>query len=508
MGSKNIQMRFFQRNRTLYLSILVTIVYAVIYSSISLWNHYVFRTFAYDLGIKNQALWDYAHLRMNYNTVLQELNGEINILANHFEPVIMLFAPLYYVFGSYTLLVVQIFFLLLGGWGIRRLIIHQSGNEWLALTGMLVFYSMWGVFGALSFDFHTNVIAASVVPWFLAFAFEKCWIHSALILLFIILSKENMALWAIFLSLGMAVYFIKRDKKGTIVYSVFAIVSAAAFVLIMKVIMPYFAENKIQYLHFSYSVLGNSMGEALVTIITRPLYWIPLLWESPYTSSDPFVTDSKIWLHQAVFLSGGIFLLFRPYFLIMLIPIYFQKLFADGPARWSIFLHYNIEFVPILTASAFVFLSSINSWRLQLLSGILLLISVADVSKDLMDRWNPNPYKNANIKFYSSLHYTREINYKAYHKILSYYVPKEASVSANSYLVPHLAFREKIYQFPVIKDAEYLVVCDDYRNYYPFESGERSKFLYTRDSIADKNYAIIFDDTKLKIYKRIDEVSE
>lgn len=157
-------MRFFQRNRTLYLSILVTIVYAVIYSSISLWNHYVFRTFAYDLGIKNQALWDYAHLRMNYNTVLQELNGEINILANHFEPVIMLFAPLYYVFGSYTLLVVQIFFLLLGGWGIRRLIIHQSGNEWLALTGMLVFYSMWGVFGALSFDFHTNVIAASVVP--------------------------------------------------------------------------------------------------------------------------------------------------------------------------------------------------------------------------------------------------------------------------------------------------------------------------------------------------------
>jgi len=495
-------MKFFHKNKTLFLSIIVTLVYAGIYSSISIWNHYVFRTFAYDLGIKNQALWDYAHLRMNYNTVLQELNGEVNILANHFEPVIMLFAPLYYVFGSYTLLVVQIFFLLLGGWGIRRLIIHQSGNEWLALTGMLVFYSMWGVFSALSFDFHTNVIAASVVPWFLTFAFEKRWVQSALILLFIILCKENMALWAVFLAAGMAVYYWNENKYRRI-YSGLSLASLAIFILIMKVIIPFFADGKIMYLHFKYSTLGDTLEKAILTILTTPGKWLPLLWESPIESNDPYIRDSKIWLHTAVALSGGILLITRPYYIIMLIPVYAQKFFSDDPIRWGIFCHYSIEFVPVITAGAFTLISGFKSWRVQLLTAVLLLISVADVTKDLMDRWNPNPYKNLNVQFYSKAHYTREINYSAYHKVLSYYIPAQAAVSANSFLVPHLAFRKKIYQFPIVKDADYIVICDDYRNYYPFGMEERHLFLTTRDSLEkSEEFNTIFKDQQMLILRR------
>lgn len=495
-------MSILKQNRTRILSLVATLVYAIIYSLISIWNHYVFRTFAYDLGIKNQVLWDYAHLRMNYNTVLDFLGGSVNILANHFEPVIMLFAPLYYVFGSYTLLVVQIFFLLFGGWGIRRLIIYQSGNEWLALTGMLVFYSMWGVFGALSFDFHTNVIAASVVPWFLAYAFEKRWVQSALILLFIILCKENMALWAVFLALGMAIHYW-NEKKYRWIYFSLSITSLVFFILIMKAIMPYYADGKIQYHHFKYTALGETMEDALLTFLTAPSKWIPLIWKSPLESSDPFIRDSKIWLHTAVVLSGGILLLARPYFIIMLIPIYAQKLFFDEPNLWGIFYHYSIEFVPVITAGTFTVLAGFKSWRVQLLSAALLLISVADVTKDFMDRWHPNSYKSHNIKFYSNSHYLREINYKAYHKILSYYIPKDAAVSANTYLVPHLAFRKKIYQFPVIKDADYVVVCDDFSNYHPFSPDERHLFLSKRDSLeASPEFNTIFKDQRMVILKR------
>lgn len=123
--------------------------------------------------------------------------------------------------------------------------------------------------------------------------------------------------------------------------------------------------------------------------------------------------------------------------------------------------------MPIITAGVFNVIADFKNWRIQLLSAALL-ISVADVTKDFMDRWHPIPYKSHNIKFYSNSHYLREINYKAYHKILSFYVPNDAAVSANTYLVPHSAFRKKIYQFPNIKDADYVVVCDDFSNYYPF----------------------------------------
>jgi uncharacterized membrane protein len=271
----------------------------------------------------------------------------------------------------------------------------------------------------------------------------------------------------------------------------------------MKVIIPFFADGKIMYLHFKYSTLGDTLEKAILTILTTPGKWLPLLWESPIESNDPYIRDSKIWLHTAVALSGGILLITRPYYIIMLIPIFAQKLFSDDPIRWGIFCHYSIEFVPVITAGAFTLISGFKSWRVQLLTAVLLLISVADVTKDLMDRWNPNPYKNLNVQFYSKAHYTREINYSAYHKVLSYYIPAQAAVSANSFLVPHLAFRKKIYQFPIVKDADYIVICDDYRNYYPFGMEERHLFLTTRDSLEkSEEFNTIFKDQQMLILRR------
>lgn len=77
------------------LALTTALLFSLWYAAISFVNHHLLRTFAYDLGIKNQAIWDYAHFRWNYNSIMAELNGEINVLANHFEPVIALFSPLY-----------------------------------------------------------------------------------------------------------------------------------------------------------------------------------------------------------------------------------------------------------------------------------------------------------------------------------------------------------------------------------------------------------------------------
>ena len=153
------------------LALTTAALFSLWYAAISFVNHHLLRTFAYDLGIKNQAIWDYAHFRWNYNSIMAELNGEINVLANHFEPVIALFSPLYWVFGHYTLLVVQWAAILLGGRAIWLLFQERLPAKPLyALLGIVSFYSFFGVFSALSFDFHTNVVAAMWVPWlFLAF---------------------------------------------------------------------------------------------------------------------------------------------------------------------------------------------------------------------------------------------------------------------------------------------------------------------------------------------------
>ncbi|MBW7935597.1 MAG: DUF2079 domain-containing protein [Flavobacteriales bacterium] len=490
----------------LFLSILITLVYAGVFSSISLWNHYVFRTFAFDLGIKNQALWDYAHLRMNFNTVITLLDGEANILSNHFEPTLMLFAPFYYLFGSYTLLVMQIIFWLIGGWGIRRLILRAGGSIWLAMMTMLVFYSMWGVIGAIGFDYHANVIAAAVVPWFFVFAYERKPLAAALILFFVMNSKENMALWAVFLSVGILWHF-RRDKNQRKWYIALTLFSAVYFLLIMTVFMPYFAQGKVSYPHFRYSALGGSMGEALKTLITRPAQWIPLIWDDG-TTGQPLSSNPKLQLYWHVFLSGALLLLFRPKFIIMLIPIIAQKIFSDDPMHWGIYNHYSIEFVPIIAAAGGLTLAAVKNKKIHFMIGVLWLLSVLDATKGFMDAWQPNPYNRTQIRFYKSSHYTREIPYEAYHKILTYYIPKDASVSATSYLVPHLAMRERIYQFPHIGDAEYVVVAEDFRSYYPFPFEDKSKYIDARDRIEnDSSFVIVFRDRRLLISKRKYNVS-
>src|SRR5919112_4805384 len=97
--------------------ILILILFGIIYGLISLVNHYNFRTYALDLGLVNHAIYDYAHFRVNYSTLLLDA-APMNFLGSHFALLPILFSPLYWILGSYTLLVVQIAAVLFGGVGV------------------------------------------------------------------------------------------------------------------------------------------------------------------------------------------------------------------------------------------------------------------------------------------------------------------------------------------------------------------------------------------------------
>src|SRR5207249_11116663 len=41
----------------------------------------------------------------------------------------------------------------------------RSGDEALALILLFQFWSIWGIYSALAYDYHDNVVAAMLVPW-------------------------------------------------------------------------------------------------------------------------------------------------------------------------------------------------------------------------------------------------------------------------------------------------------------------------------------------------------
>jgi uncharacterized membrane protein len=65
---------------------IVLAFFALVYASISLVNHYVFRTNGYDLGIYNQILYSYAHFKISLAPIQQPLIN--HIYADHFEPIL------------------------------------------------------------------------------------------------------------------------------------------------------------------------------------------------------------------------------------------------------------------------------------------------------------------------------------------------------------------------------------------------------------------------------------
>ena len=167
----------------------IALFFVLLYSILSLGRHYEYRSTAFDLGIYNQAIYQYATGQGGPNTLRQVPH----LLGDHAEFILFLFAPFYWLFGSYTLLIIQIIAVIVGGYGVYRLSWLETEDEYLSLAAMLMFFLSFGVISAIIFDFHSNVIGVMFLPWMFA-AIKKNRILSYYVLFALfLLSKETLA---------------------------------------------------------------------------------------------------------------------------------------------------------------------------------------------------------------------------------------------------------------------------------------------------------------------------
>ncbi len=475
-------------HRFLFASVLI--VFALIYSSISLVNHYNYRTSAYDLGINNNAIYDYAHFRWNDCMLLQPQYK--NILSDHFSLYPVLVSPLYWILGSYTMLIFQIVAILFGGIGIYKLIEDKSKDPQLALIAMCHFFLMWGIYSALAFDYHDNVIAAMFVPWLIYYFLRQQTFATWTFLILILISKENMALWSIFIGLGLFLYSYD-NKKLRVTALLLSLASLLYFIVILKFVIPSLANAGRIYNHFNYSALGSNFEEAIINIFTRPLEVFGLLFSSP--NGNDYLYGIKVETHLMVFLCGGYALLKRPSFLVMLIPIYAQKMFNDDQAKWGTICHYSIEFAPIITIAFYLWIVSYSIETRKVLATFglsLCLISIFLLIQERSSKW----FNKDEFHMYEARHYETSYNVSEINEALKL-IPDTAKVSAEANIVPHLSFRDYIYHYPYIADADYIVLLDDWRcspiSQEEFQSNLKALLVSTEwHSLYAKNGFYIF----------------
>jgi uncharacterized membrane protein len=230
--------------------------------------------------------------------------------------------------------------------------------------------------------------------------------------------------------------------------------------------------------------MGNGPGQFIKTLITKPYYSAKLIF------SNPQKVDTL--LH--IFGDFGFLPIASLGFLIA-IPYLFENFFNTRPVTWGYGFHYQAMIAPYLVlASIFSLYMLKRKWpqiNLTYLGYALIIIVI----------FNNYVYKYPAYSYLiniNKLGQTFTVNTEI--KTALKTIPSNASVSAQNTISTHLSHREKIYMYPQIEDASYIVLSDQL-NPYPLSKSDISKTInnYRKDS----SWQVEFDSKKIIIFKKV-----
>ncbi len=470
---------------------MISVFFGIVFSLVSLPNHYFFRTAALDLGLYTNAVYDYAHFSFSDSSVFKEHSS--NLIADHFDLFLMLISPFSWIFKSWTLLIIQIVFLVSGGWGVYTYLKEKNTDEHVGIYGMLFFYLHFSLYSALSFDYHSNVLAAAMLPWFFVFVQRQKMIQASLVLLAMLLCKENMALWMFFVCIGAA--WLHRKKEVYKVLLIMSLFSIVYFFFITAWLMPAL-HNEKTYVQFNYSVLGSNYTEAFKMLFTDPLKIFKTLFINHSDSMQGNYTKSECWLF--FLFSGGVFLIFRPVWIFMLIPVFLQKFLHDWIQMWGVNDQYVIEFAPIIAMGAFDWIGSLKERKIRMFFSILLALMALATTIRLMDRTSARVPK-VKLRLYQSAHWKSDLPLLEIREAISM-IPEGVVISGQNNIQPHLAWRDNAYMFPLIKDAQYVCYV---RGMNPYPLSEEQFLQFTNElEEAVSEWKVLFSKKGVVLLKR------
>lgn len=469
-----------------------------IYASFVFITHYYFRSQALDYGFYSQVFWELAHFKKPESTVfLPHLNSFFQVHASF---TLYVFIPLYWIFnwifGSYTLLFIECLFLSIGGYGTYLFLKLKTGNFKLAIFGLIHYNIIWGHFSALSAEYIDATVAACIVPLFLFFFEKRNFLWASICFVFIIIAKENMPIWTIFICFFLITCHLK-DRKMIRMAIIYILCSLAYLVFVFKLFLPYFEDPNLKYWGFAYSYFGNSFGEVLLYIIHNP--WKSFLYLFENHTTNVSLDGIKAEFYSVFLFSGGVFLFLRPKYFLLFIPIIAQKMLNDGDLRWGINTFYSIEVVSILSLASIMCIDYTTDFRLKYHFAVLLcLFTLTTTIIKLYDRTSPGylPYKE---NFLLSNFYSPTLDSKKTAEILKQ-IPEDASVSASSEIVPHLAYRSHIFLFPDTSDAKYIIILQG-NNTYPLSYDELQGEL--NEYMQSPKWTVFADNYPLLIFKKL-----
>ena len=482
--------KIFSKNICFIILSFLFLIFTIYFSYFSIKRVYTLNSYYYDLGIMNQVVYNTSRgrfLEMTNPTFLKNMSR----LAIHFDPILAFFAPFYWFWPKFEILLIfQVLFVGFGGFVLFFLADLFLKNKKISLLFSILYFLNFHIGRSLLFDFHAITLAIPL--FFLAFYFyhKKNYPLYYLFVFLSLLTKEHVGFFLVFL--GIFYYFNFLDKKNGIVTFLIGLFS---FLLIIFFLIPYYRGGN----HFALSYY-------------QPIKANPKIFLSNLFNGERIDYLKRIFLPFIFnFLSPLSFLMVLPEFMI-------NYLSKNGNMR-SYYFHYQSLIIAALFYGMILGYKKFNSLKNKTLK-IFFLAAFFLINFYYFYRYYPLPFFVKEKIVYLPISPEKKKSIDLWKKILK---NEDVILSTTPKLAPFFTARKQYYNFlfdtalydlgysddlifnmkkNVYEKASYVII-----NKQEISSNQKKASYKIYNKLAnDKNFYLIYNQGGIEVYKKIQNV--
>ncbi|MEM3827854.1 MAG: DUF2079 domain-containing protein [Conexivisphaerales archaeon] len=451
------------------------IIYGTLFSHLTVRKHSLFQSYAFDLGIFNQAMYTtlYNH-KLFYYTPELWLNPSGCYLAVHFSPILFLIIPFYAVYPSPEfLLIFQSYILAAASIPLYLIAKEILKNKNFALLIAIVYLLYPPLHGANWFDFHQQSFIPILIFSMFYFYLKKNWKPYILTALLSLMIEEHLVY--IVFSIGLynfvketismrkatknesnsfKIYLQKLKKIFSVIFKQKEI-STSLFIIILSIIwylliafIKSFSLIKEEFIDIyratdTFKVLGFK-GE----ILQLPIH----ILLNPQKVYEALSFDYHIkFLYILILFSPLLFICFRSKFSILVLLVLVPILLTNYLPYYTIGAQYPLYLISLVFIAEIKGLSGLSTLSLKRILKIIFLLSliftisvspISPLSYKFAERsmlWYPYPliFSPSAPKYVENLH-----------EMLSL-IPSNASILTINEVFPHVSSRINAFLIPL-----------------------------------------------------------
>ncbi len=430
------------------------------------------QTHAEDMGIMTQALWNTTHGALLHQTICNTISdtnciGDVSRFAIHFEPIMLPIALLYAVIPSpKTLQLLQAAVVASGALPAFWLASRRLRSALAGVVFALLYLLYPPLQAAVVYDFHAVTLAAAFLMFALYFMMTRNNWGLFIACLLALSTKEEIPVDIVMIAASVALLQRRWRTGGAL--AALAAVWLVVELFIMRAASPLgHSPTASRYAQF-----GSSPLQVALTLLTHPLMVIQQYVLSP---------DGVFYL-RTLLSSVGYLALLSPWALAMAAPALAINLLSSSPAMHSGVYQYNAEIAPFIIFAAIDavwWLSRAGGWLARRLARLTSAGASAGGALAAWvrraARWPWPRLVMAGLTLFAftfgaygarqhsqtplnvAFTWPQQTAHTRIEDQLIHRIPPDASVCAQSDLVPHISNRRFVYLYPYkMLSADYI----------------------------------------------------